>query len=171
MLLFCFQIFKCMLQMIEGGFCKSTTCEPIERQLTTSMFSLTRYPIRNDRKSPRNDVNFYLLFYVAFNSQGHIAMGSSQVEETSAYCTVNHRASASNYQLSNMKRPARDSNRWPQKLVMRTLTATPPSPPGMTSKASRCKHANFSIRHIFLCHFTGVVTKTNKAKRGFSLLA
>ena len=52
----------------------------------------------------------YLLFYVAFNSQGHIAMGSLQVEETSAYCTVNHRASASNYQLSKMKGPARDSN-------------------------------------------------------------
>ena len=33
-----------------------------------------------------------------------------QVEETSAYCTVNNRASASNYQLSNMKSPARDSN-------------------------------------------------------------
>ena len=45
----------------------------------------------------------YLLFYVTFNSQGHIATGSIQVEETSAYCTVNHRASASNYQLSNMK--------------------------------------------------------------------
>ena len=28
------------------------------------------------------------------------------MEETSAYCTVNHRASASNYQLSNMKCPA-----------------------------------------------------------------
>ena len=39
-------------------------------------------------------------FYVAFNSQGHIATGSLQVEETSAYCTVNHRASASNYQLT-----------------------------------------------------------------------
>ena len=63
----------------------------------------------------------YLLFYVAFNSQGHIAMGSLQVEETSAYCTENHRASESNYQLSNMKRPARDSK-------VRTLTATPPSP-------------------------------------------
>ena len=25
-----------------------------------------------------------------FNSQGHIATGSLQVEETSAYCTVNH---------------------------------------------------------------------------------
>ena len=36
----------------------------------------------------------------------HIAMGSLQVEETSAYCTVNHQASASNYQLSNMKHPA-----------------------------------------------------------------
>ena len=51
-------------------------------------------------------VLIYLLFYVAFNSQGHIATGSLQVEETSAYCTVNHRASASNYQLSHMKRPA-----------------------------------------------------------------
>ena len=51
-----------------------------------------------------DDLFIYLLFYVAFNSQGHIAMGSLWVEETSAYCTVNHRASASNYQLSNMKR-------------------------------------------------------------------
>ena len=63
-----------------------------------------------------------------FNSQGHIAMSSLQVEEASAYCTVNHRASASNYQLSNMKRQARDSNRQPQRLEARTLTATPPSP-------------------------------------------
>ena len=67
----------------------------------------------------------YLLFYVAFNSQGHIAMGSLQVEET-----VNHRASASNYQLFNMKRPAQDSNRRPQRLEERTLTATPLSPLG-----------------------------------------
>ena len=70
----------------------------------------------------------YLLLYVTFNSQGHIATGSLQVEETSAYCTVNHRASASNYQLSNMKRPARDSNQGPQRLEARTLTTTPPSP-------------------------------------------
>ena len=62
----------------------------------------------------------YLLFYVAFNSQGHIVMGSLRVEETSAYCTVNHRASASNCQLSNMKHPARDSNRQPQRLEERT---------------------------------------------------
>ena len=54
--------------------------------------------------------------------------GSLQVEETSAYCTVNHRASASNYQLSNMKRPVRDSNWRPQRLEARTLTATPLSP-------------------------------------------
>ena len=51
-----------------------------------------------------------------------------QVEETSAYCTVNHWASAGNYQLSNMKRLARHSNRWRQRLEARTLTATPPSP-------------------------------------------
>ena len=55
-------------------------------------------------------------------------MSSLQVEKTSAYCTVNHRASASNYKLSNMKRPARDSNRRPQRLEVRTVTATPPSP-------------------------------------------
>ena len=29
--------------------------------------------------------------------------GSLQVEETSAYCIINHWASASNYQLSNME--------------------------------------------------------------------
>ena len=72
---------------------------------------------------------FGFFFKVAFNSQGDIVTGSLQVEETSAYCTVNHRAWASNYQLSNMKRPARDSNRQPQRLEARTLTATPPSPP------------------------------------------
>ena len=65
----------------------------------------------------------YLVLYVAFNSQGHIAMGSLQVEETSAYWT-----SASNYQLSNINRPARYSNRRPHRLEARTLTATPPSP-------------------------------------------
>ena len=76
------------------------------------------------------------MFYVAFNSQGHIATGSLQVEETSAYAYKsithterNHRASASNYQLSNMKSPAQDSNRQPQRLEARTLTAKPPSPP------------------------------------------
>ena len=58
----------------------------------------------------------------------HIATGSLQVEETSAYCTVNHRALASNYQLSNIKRPARDSNRRPPRFEVKTLTATPPSP-------------------------------------------
>ena len=44
------------------------------------------------------------------------------------HCIVNHRASASNYQLSNMKRQARGSNRRPQRLEARTLTTTPPSP-------------------------------------------
>ena len=68
-----------------------------------------------------------MLLYVAFNRQGHIATGSLQVEETSAYCTVNHQASASNYQLSNMKHPARDSNQRPERLEAITLTATPPS--------------------------------------------
>ena len=39
---------------------------------------------------------FYFLFYATFNSQGHIAMGHLQVEDTSAYGNVNHAASASN---------------------------------------------------------------------------
>ena len=38
-----------------------------------------------------------------FNSQGHSVTGSLEVEETSAYCTVNHRASADNYQLSRFE--------------------------------------------------------------------
>ena len=75
-----------------------------------------------------SDLFVYLLFYVAFNSQGHISTGSLQVEETSAYCIVNHRASASNYQLSNMKCTARDSNWRPQRLEAKTLTTTPPCP-------------------------------------------
>ena len=66
-------------------------------------------------------VFIYLVFYIGFNSQGHIATGSLHVEETSAYYIVNHRASASNYQLSNMKRPAPDSNQRPQRLEACTL--------------------------------------------------
>ena len=49
-----------------------------------------------------------VLPYIAFNSQGHIAMGSLWSEEPentswSRFCTVNHQASLSNYQLSSMK--------------------------------------------------------------------
>ena len=43
------------------------------------------------------------------------------MEETSACCTVNHWALASNYQLSNTKRPAQDSNRRPKRLEVKTL--------------------------------------------------
>ena len=94
----------------------------------------------------------YLLFYVAFNSQGHIAMGSLQVEETSAYCTVNHRALASNYHLSNMKCPARDSNRQPQRLEARTLTATPPSPLPLPLKHNDYFGLYFNIKTpLFFC--------------------
>ena len=77
-----------------------------------------------------NEIHLFICvwFYVAFNSQGHIAMGSLWVEETSAFRNVNHRALASNYQLSNMKHLIRDSNRRPQRLEARTLTTTPPSP-------------------------------------------
>ena len=87
-------------------------------------------------------IYLFVVFYVAFNSQGHIATGSLHEEETSAYCTVNHRASVSNYQLSNMKRPAQDSNRQPQRLEARTLTATPhPVMEGKTAK----EYAKLSI--------------------------
>ena len=59
--------------------------------------------------------------------------GSLQVEEPvhtswSRLCTVNHRASVSNYQLCNMKCPSRDSNWPPQRLKVSTVTAKPPSP-------------------------------------------
>ena len=77
----------------------------------------------------RSRMRFYLLFYIVFNRQGILRWVVLQVEETSAYCTVNHWASASNYQLSNMKRPALDSNQLPQRLEARNLTTTPPSPP------------------------------------------
>ena len=77
---------------------------------------------------------FIFLFYVMFNNQGHIATDSLRVEEPvhtcwSICCTVNHRASASNYQLSNMKCLARNSNRRPQRLKASTLTTTSPSLP------------------------------------------
>ena len=79
---------------------------------------------------------FIFLFYVVFNRrrQGHVATGSftgwRKPVHTSRprFCTVNHGASASNYQLSNMKCPGRDSNRPPQRLKASTLTATPTSP-------------------------------------------
>ena len=56
-----------------------------------------------------------LLFYVAFNSQGHIATGSLQVEKTSAYCTVNHRASARNY-LVYLQASLQDNRKMKNKL-------------------------------------------------------
>ena len=47
------------------------------------------------------DFAVFFLLYFAFNSQGHIAKGSLWVEEPvhtswSRFCTVNHRASATN---------------------------------------------------------------------------
>ena len=79
-------------------------------------------------------VIYFLFFvYAAFNSQGHIATASLWVQEPvhtswSRFCTVNHQASANNYQLSNMKNPGLDLNRQPRRLKASTLTATPPSP-------------------------------------------
>ena len=67
------------------------------------------------KEFPRvKDLDLFFLFYVMFNSQGHTVTGSLWVEEPvhtswSRFCTVNHWASASNYQLSNMKRAGRES--------------------------------------------------------------
>ena len=55
-------------------------------------------------------LDLFFLFYVVFNSQVNIVMGSLWMEEPvytswSGFCAVNHQVSASNYQLSNMKCP------------------------------------------------------------------
>ena len=57
----------------------------------------------------------------------------------SRFYTVNHRALASNYQLSNMKRQGRDSNGRPQRLKASTLIATPQSPPPLFPESWRIK--------------------------------
>ena len=62
---------------------------------------------------------------------------------------VHHRASASNYQLSNMKHLARDSNRRPQRLGARTLTASPPSPPQQHCKISNEIHNTMGLFYDF----------------------
>ena len=95
--------------------------------------------VKNVFPADVSEFRFSLLFYIAFNSQGHIAMGSLQAEETSACCTVNLRALARNYQLSNMKHRARDSNQQPQRLEARTLIATPLSPTADVSEGNRLK--------------------------------
>ena len=82
--------------------------------------------------APSSSFVFYFRFICCFTSCSTtrviLRRVLLQVEETSAYCTVNHRALASNHKLSNMKRPAQDSNRRPQRLKARTLTAIPLSP-------------------------------------------
>ena len=74
------------------------------------------------------------IFVLRHIRQGHIATGSLRVEETvntswSRFCTVNHRASASNYQLSNTKHPDQDSNWRPQRLKASTLHHRAPTNP------------------------------------------
>ena len=73
------------------------TCSPT----TNTGISSTYHFIRN---------NIYLFLFLGRVHQGHIVTGSLRVEEpvhTSwlGFCTVNHRASASNYQFSNMEVP------------------------------------------------------------------
>ena len=85
-----------------------------------------------------------------FNSQGHIATGSLWVEEPvhtswSRFCTVNQRASANIYQLSNMKHPGRDLNRWPQRLKVSTRSTTPRSPPYGTNNKLWQTHTQAAI--------------------------
>ena len=92
----------------------------------------------------------------------------------STFCTVNHRASASNYKLSNMKCPGRDSNRQPQRLKVCTRTATPPNPLTIILNIQLhlatgwCLHFNyqlisklFSIYSTFwrelLCNFSRII--------------
>ena len=53
---------------------------------------------------PTRNVSLVLL-WVRLDLFVVFATGSLQVKETSAYCTVNHRASTSNYQLSNIEAP------------------------------------------------------------------
>ena len=94
------------------------------------------------------------LFYIAFNIQGHIGTGSLRVEEPvhtswSRFCTVNHWASASNYQPSNKKCLGQDSNWQPQTLKAGTLTATPLSPvlfvKGLSYFATLTIQTNFEL--------------------------
>ena len=82
----------------------------------------------SEHKTLMNYINLFSSFSLRSTARVILRRVVLQVEETSAYCTVNDRGSASNYQLSNMKHPARDSNRRPQSLEARTLTTTPPSP-------------------------------------------
>ena len=56
---------------------------------------------------------------------GSLLMGKPVHTSWSRFCTVNHWASVSNYQLSNMKHLGQDLNRQPQRLKASTLTATP----------------------------------------------
>ena len=61
---------------------------------------------------PTYRFRFIFLFHIAFNRQCHIVPDSLRVHMGwSRFGTVNHWASASNYQLSNMKHPGCDSNR------------------------------------------------------------
>ena len=85
-------------------------------------------------------IEIYFLFYVAFNSLGHIAMGSLRVEHPvhtswSRFCSVNHWTSASYSQLSNMKHPGRDSNQQPQRLKASTLNCYTTEPPSNLAKS------------------------------------
>ena len=79
-------------------------------------------------------LNLDLLFVLHHVQQpGSYCDCSLQVEEPvhtswSTFYTVNHRASAGNYQLSKMKCPDRYSNSRPQRLKVSNLTTTSPTP-------------------------------------------
>ena len=102
-----------------------------------------------------------------FNSQGHIMTSNLQVEEPvhtswERLCTVNHRASGSNYQLSNMKCPGRDSNRQPQRLKANTLTATPSSPLFLSYNTQVPSSLTFVFLKLFLFFFISTKQPTQR---------
>ena len=93
-------------------------------------------------------------------------MGYLWVEEPvhtswSRFCIVNHLALASNYKLSNMKCPGRDSNHQPQRLKASTLTSTSLSP--LKTVGDTCIIFGFSILFDLDVRVKG---KMNKSTQG-----
>ena len=73
---------------------------------------------------------FFVLRHIQQPATGSLWVDDLVHTSWSRLCTVNHWASASNYQLSNMKCSGRDSNRQCQRLKASTLTATTTEPIG-----------------------------------------
>ena len=122
---------KCLSKLLEDD---NSDTVPTTRTLRGTNTPNTQ--VLGVRKSGKHTLSaldlFICCFCVMFNSQGDIATGSLRLEEPvhtswSRFCTVNHRASASNYQVSNMKSPARDLNQQSQRLEVSSPLSTPPT--------------------------------------------